>query len=56
VNGGACGVRPNYPVAVAIAFLAVVALVVLVDVVATRGRHRQASEPERISVDLRRRS
>jgi len=49
-------IGPHYPVIVTIAFLAIVALVVLVDVLMTRARPAAPPAADRISVDLRRRS
>ena len=52
-------VRPHYLVRVTIVFLVGLALLVLLDVVVTRPRRVPAPAsptPERISVDLRRRS
>ena len=56
MNEDAPAVAALYPLPVTIAFLAAVALVVLVDVVATRERAAPAAREDRISVDLRRRS
>lgn len=56
---GARLVGPHYAVPVTIAFLVGLALLVLLDIVVTRPRHPVAPvprRPDRISVDLRRRS